>query len=85
MRALLISVAVPALFVASQLAVAQSYPYGYRWCAHEMDDGIRNCGFQTYDQCMAAILQSFGFGARCLENPRYRGSQMPNRRQELAH
>ena len=51
----------------------------YPWCAQYGDrDGARNCGFQTWDQCRAALS---GNGGYCLENPMYQpaASRRPRR------
>jgi hypothetical protein len=43
----------------------------YPWCAqYGGDRGGRNCGFWTYEQCMAAL---FGNGGYCIANAMYRG------------
>ncbi len=49
-------------------AKAQDYP----WCAYNnyLHGGATNCGFVTYQQCMAAIS---GVGGSCGPNPRYQG------------
>jgi Protein of unknown function (DUF3551) len=42
----------------------------YPWCAQYGDkDGMRNCGFATWEQCRAAIS---GNGGYCEQNPMYR-------------
>ena len=43
---------------------AQNYP----WCAHYGGPGGTNCGFTTYDQCMATIS---GMGGSCMQNTQY--------------
>ena len=47
-------------------AQAQNYP----WCEYlgGADEGGRNCGFTTYQQCMAS---AFGNGGDCQLNPQY--------------
>lgn len=47
-------------------AVAQNYP----WCAQYSGrgGGARNCGFTTFDQCMATVS---GIGGLCLRNTTY--------------
>jgi hypothetical protein len=47
-------------------AYAQTYP----WCAIYSGGmgGTRNCGFSTYDQCMAAVS---GNGGYCALNNQY--------------
>jgi len=45
----------------------------YPWCAQYgggWDGGGRNCGFWTYEQCMAALS---GNGGYCQANAMYRG------------
>ena len=45
-------------------AEAQNYP----WCAHYSGLGGTNCGFTTYEQCMATIS---GMGGSCMQNTQY--------------
>jgi hypothetical protein len=41
----------------------------YAWCATYNDEtGARNCGFSTWEQCLAAIS---GVGGFCGQNPSY--------------
>ena len=72
MRLLLIIVgAFVAIVCIEKPAEAQSYP----WCAnYNRDGGATNCGFSTYQQCMATVS---GFGGSCGENPRYQGQAGP--------
>jgi hypothetical protein len=51
---------------------APSHADPYRWCAQYglSDDAGRNCGFVTWNQCMAAIS---GVGGTCEPNPFYTG------------
>ena len=46
----------------------------YPWCAQYGGGrgGSRNCGFWTYEQCMAAL---WGNGGYCIANSMYRGPQ----------
>ena len=47
-------------------AQAQNYP----WCAiYGSGGGGRNCGFTTFEQCMATIS---GIGGTCQQNTTYR-------------
>lgn len=57
-----------ALICADRPAKAQEYP----WCAYYnfLQGGATNCGFATYQQCMATIS---GIGGSCGANPRYQG------------
>ncbi len=73
MRTLIISAlaaaAVGGAFLAAAPAQAQEYP----WCAQSggrHGGGGRNCGFATYEQCMAARS---GMGGFCERNLFYRG------------
>lgn len=51
---------------ASTLAQAQDYP----WCAYYggREGGGRNCGFTTFEQCLATVS---GIGGFCNRNPQY--------------
>jgi Protein of unknown function (DUF3551) len=52
-------------------AVAQNYP----WCLiSSAYDGGENCGFSTFDQCMASRL---GIGGFCQINNQYRPAAAP--------
>ncbi len=48
-------------------AQAQNYP----WCAQYSGDmgGAMNCGFVSFDQCMATVR---GMGGFCIQNNTYR-------------
>ena len=60
-----------ALVCAETPAEAQEYP----WCAYySSKDGATNCGFSTYQQCMATVS---GIGGNCGANPRYQGPPGP--------
>jgi hypothetical protein len=68
MRAfLMFSVAVAlALLLLADAAVAQNYP----WCAQlRVRGGARNCGFVSWEQCMATVS---GVGGYCERNFMYR-------------
>jgi len=57
-------------------AQAQNYP----WCAQYSGggmDGAMNCGFSTYQQCMATVS---GIGGFCMENNTYRPPAEPHKR-----
>ena len=64
----LMLVAVAAALVAPPAASAQEYP----WCASYNGEGGggRNCGFVSYEQCMATV---WGIGGACERNSFYRG------------
>jgi hypothetical protein len=58
----------------AQPAKAQSYP----WCAYyDLGmGGATNCGFVTYQQCVATVR---GIGGSCGPNPQYQSAQGPYR------
>jgi hypothetical protein len=66
MRAFLFTCAVLAGMAATGThAYAQNYP----WCAYyTVGDEARNCGFVTYEQCMASVS---GIGGYCTLNTQY--------------
>jgi uncharacterized protein DUF3551 len=75
---LAVAIGVPLLLLmAMDGAEAQNYP----WCAqYGIRGGARNCGFVTYQQCMATIS---GLGGYCERNPMYRpgeGQPVPRQR-----
>jgi hypothetical protein len=43
----------------------------YPWCAHYGRDSGTNCGFVTFQQCLATVS---GIGGFCAENPFYQGA-----------
>lgn len=65
---------VVAVIGAAGSAKAQDYP----WCAYynSFHGGATNCGFVTYQQCVATIR---GVGGSCGPNPRYQGPPGPRR------
>ena len=67
MRSAVLGVLFGVAVFASGPARAQNYP----WCAYyEMGDdgGGTNCGFVSYQQCMATLS---GMGGSCVENNTY--------------
>ncbi len=53
-------------------AEAQSYP----WCAqYSKGDGSQNCGFVSFEQCMADVR---GIGGFCNRNTQYQSPQAPH-------
>ena len=69
------------LAAAAMLMPIASHADQYKWCAHygARDDGGINCGFITYEQCLATIS---GVGGICQPNPFYTGPETtgPERR-----
>ncbi len=53
------------LLLPAVAAPAQNYP----WCANFADGAGTNCGFATYNQCMAT---SRGSGGTCTQNNLYK-------------
>ncbi len=48
------------------------------WCSDYSNGGGTNCGFHSYEQCMANIS---GIGGSCLRNPTYPTSTDARRKQ----
>ena len=74
MRHILIALALCAVVFTAGNAPARA-EITYPWCAQyggRDGGGGRNCGFWTYQQCMAAV---FGTGGYCVANAMYRGPQ----------
>ena len=74
MKLLLVLIAIcVALLSICAGAKAQDYP----WCAvyGGFDDGGTNCGFTTYEQCMATAS---GMGSNCQPNTQYQSPPGPH-------
>jgi hypothetical protein len=74
----------PALAALAMFTPSVSYADPYKWCAQygsREDDG-RNCGFVTYEQCMAAVSGTGGF---CEPNPFYTGPERRDPRPRKRH
>jgi hypothetical protein len=57
--------------VAAMLAAAPAQAQNYPWCAYYAmgdDGGGTNCGFVSYEQCMATLS---GMGGFCVQNNQY--------------
>jgi Protein of unknown function (DUF3551) len=68
MRALLI---VAAILVVAELAPREAEAQNYPWCAYYggvMGGGGTNCGFTTFQQCLATVS---GIGGSCEPNTQY--------------
>ena len=61
---LFLGVAAAILAIASPPALGQNYP----WCSNFHDGAGTNCGFSTYEQCMATAQ---GSGGSCTRNNLY--------------
>ena len=74
MRRTLTVLALGLLSVAGDIAPASADYITYPWCAtyNGGRGGGRNCGFWTYQQCMATV---WGNGGYCEQNAMYRGPQ----------
>jgi uncharacterized protein DUF3551 len=64
MRAILIAAAVAG--AASMLTTTDAKAQYSAWCSEYSRGGGTNCGFYTFDQCLANIS---GIGGRCYPNP----------------
>jgi hypothetical protein len=76
-RARLVAITVLAAAGFAVPAQAQNYPWCLQSSAYE---GGENCGFSTYDQCMASRL---GIGGFCQANTQYQASSAPAPRRAL--
>jgi len=74
-RSVILAAAATLTMLASPAAQAREYP----WCAHYggADNDATNCGFETREQCRAAIS---GVGGYCQTNPRYTPATTDRRR-----
>jgi hypothetical protein len=54
------------------------------WCAYydDQDGGFTNCGFSTYQQCLATVS---GVGGSCGPNPQYQGVSGPAPSRRVRH
>jgi hypothetical protein len=70
-RLLLILAVLVAIFCIEKLAAADR-----PWCADydAQEGGFTNCGFSTYQQCLATVR---GAGGSCGPNPMYQGVSGP--------
>ncbi len=88
MRCLVASALSLAAIATSYLMATPAKAQEYPWCVqYGSRDGGVNCGFVTWDQCMAA---RFGNGGFCYRNPFYRGEslyaqQRPYRKHRYKH
>jgi hypothetical protein len=80
MRLSLLLLGIVAISAASTTSVrAQNYP----WCAYYGDDfGGTNCGFVSYEQCMATVT---GIGGFCDHNTQYVPPSGPHGLQKPHH
>jgi hypothetical protein len=81
MKPLLIFVGVSlAVLALATPALGQNYP----WCSNFHDGGGTNCGFSSYEQCMATAQ---GSGGTCTKNNMYQPSagSSPARRPARRH
>ena len=63
----------------AQPAAAQNYP----WCVYEnFAGGATNCGFSTFQQCLATVS---GVGGSCGPNPQYQGVSGPAPSRRVRH
>ena len=73
---LLLAMTIGAISAAGTPAFAQNYP----WCAVYSGRGMggaSNCGFSSFEQCMANVS---GIGGFCQQNTQYRAPAGPHRR-----
>jgi Protein of unknown function (DUF3551) len=73
MRSLFLLSVIAAATMLPNAAEAQNYP----WCAQYSGDGGMNCGFATFQQCLAEVS---GIGGFCTQNSTYQPPQVPRPR-----
>jgi hypothetical protein len=64
----------PTLFgfaAAASVATAAAAQSNYPWCSNFSDGAGANCGFSSYEQCMATAR---GSGGTCQQNDWYKGA-----------
>lgn len=79
LAAILAALAAPALLAPSPARANIEYP----WCAAYGGDmgGASNCGFTTWEQCMATVS---GIGGSCEPNQFYHPQRAPVRKRKRA-
>ena len=72
------------VFLAAWAIANPARAQNYRWCANFHDGAGVNCGFSTYQQCMATAQGSGGF---CTQNNAYTppAAATPSRQSALKH
>ena len=67
---------------ATTVLITPSKAQNYPWCAiyGGYDDGGTNCGFTTFEQCMATAR---GLGSFCQPNTQYQPPPGPHRSKKL--
>ncbi len=72
------------ILIATALTAADARAQNFPWCANFADGAGTNCGFATYEQCMAT---SQGSGGSCDKNNAYRpaAAATPARHQPHKH
>jgi hypothetical protein len=80
MRFFLLILGVFAVVVCFEKSAAADGP----WCADydAQEGGFTNCGFQTYQQCLATVT---GAGGSCGPNPMYQGVSGPAPSRRVRH
>jgi Protein of unknown function (DUF3551) len=62
-------------FVAAAAFAPRAEAIEYPWCVYYgFDQGGHNCGFVTFEQCLAT---AHGAGGTCSQNPLYQASAAP--------
>jgi len=66
---LMLGICIGIVVIVEKPAEAQNYP----WCAQYSGDDGMNCGFTTFQQCLADVS---GIGGFCTQNSTYRPPQV---------
>ena len=74
---LMLGICIGIVVIIEKPAQAQNYP----WCAQYSGDGGMNCGFTTFQQCLADVS---GIGGFCTQNSTDQPTQVPRPRARKA-
>ncbi len=69
-----VSLAIAMFFLGAMPAHAEA-----PWCAYGVKGGGTNCGFYSYEQCMATLSGNAGY---CARNPWYSSGARDSRRRQ---
>lgn len=78
-----LSLLIPGIVCAFAAVASPARAQNYPWCAYYGDDfGGTNCGFVSYEQCMATVT---GIGGFCDRNTQYVPPPGPHPSQRARH
>lgn len=74
-----------AIVATAAMTAAPAHAQNYPWCAIYSGGsmgGGRNCGFTTFEQCLATV---HGIGGTCMQNTQYEPPPGPRPRSKTRH